>query len=59
MIPGCIQPAPPPVMVDGEEQWVIERFVNSHWFHNQFQLKIWWEGYMEEHDKWKNYEDLE
>lgn len=43
----------------GEEQWAIERFVNSCWFWNHFQLKIQWEGYGEEHNKCRDYNAIE
>jgi hypothetical protein len=58
-IPGQVPNAPTPVMVHGKEQRVIECFIHSQWFWNHFQLKIWWEGYGEEHNEWCDYEAIE
>jgi len=35
----------PPVKVNDEEFWVIEKYLDSWWFRNRFQFKIWWEGF--------------
>jgi len=58
-IPNRVNPAPPPVKVNDEEFWVIEKYLDSRWFRNRFQFKIRWEGFTEEHDTWENAEDID
>ena len=41
-----------------QELWVIDRFVNSRWFRNKFQLKVRWEDRTEEQDDWRDYHGL-
>ena len=52
-------PPPPAVKVNGEEYWVMEKYIDSRWFRNRFQFKIRWEGFGEEHDTWENAEDID
>ena len=54
-----VNPAPPPIKVNDEEFWVIEKYLDSRWFRNRFQFKIRWEGFTEEHDTWENAEDID
>ena len=57
-IPWHWQPAPPPVKVNDEDYWVIEKYLDAWWFWNRFQFKIWWEGFSEEHDTWENADNI-
>jgi hypothetical protein len=34
MIPNCTNPAPPPVKVNDEDFWVMERYMDAWWFCN-------------------------
>ena len=45
----------PPVRVQDQELWVIEKFVNSR---DQFQLKIRWEDHEEGQDEGNNYDSV-
>ena len=49
-IPRRRQPVPPPVKVNNEDFWVMEKYVDARWFRNRFQFKIRWDGFLEEHD---------
>jgi len=58
MIPKHTNPPPPPIKINGEEYWVIDKYINAQWFCNWFQFKIWWEGFLKEHDTWENADDI-
>ena len=58
-IPNRRNPPPPPVKINNEEYWVIEKYMDAQWFWNQFQFKIRWEGFSEEHDTWENTDDID
>ena len=54
----CQQPVPPPVKVNNEDFWVMEKYVDAWWFQNQFQFKIQWDGFSEEHDTWEDVDGI-
>jgi hypothetical protein len=58
-IPNRVNPLPPPVKVNDEDFWVMEKYVDAQWFRNRFQFKVRWEGFTEEHDTWENTEDID
>ena len=60
-IPNHQNPPPPPVKVNDEAEdfWVMEKYVDACWFHNRFQFKIRWDGFLEEHDTWENADDID
>jgi hypothetical protein len=51
--------APPPVKVNNEDFWVMEKYVDACWFRNRLQFKIRWEEFTEEHDTWENADDID
>jgi hypothetical protein len=57
-IPHQRKPTPPPVKVNDEDFWVMEKYIDTQWFRNQFQFKIRWDGFSEEHDTWENADDI-
>jgi hypothetical protein len=58
-IPNQANSAPSPVKVNDEDFWVMEKYVDMWWFHDHFQFKIQWEGFMEEHNTWENADDID
>jgi len=52
---GRVPPPEPIIQIVDQELWVIEKFVNSRWFWNKFQLKVRWEDQGEEQDDWRDY----
>ena len=58
-IPHRRKVAPPPVKVNDEDFWVMEKYVDARWFRNRFQFKIRWEGYEEEDDTWEDTDDID
>jgi hypothetical protein len=58
-IPHWRKPTPPPVKVNDEDFWVMEKYIDARWFRNRFQFKIRWDGFSEEHDTWENTDDID
>jgi hypothetical protein len=56
-IPHWQKLMPPPVKVNNEDFWVMEKYINTHWFCNRFQFKICWDRFSEEHNTWENADD--
>src|SRR5258706_6469428 len=40
MIPNCQNLPLPPVKINNKDYYVIEKYINTQWFWNQFQFKI-------------------
>ena len=52
------QPPPPPVLVDGEEEYEVEKILNSRIFRGKLQFLIQWKGYSYEHNSWEYEQDV-
>ena len=52
---GVNYPEPPPELVEGEEEYIVDRILNSrrHGRNKQLQFLIHWEGYSTAHDSWE------
>ena len=46
-------PQPPPVLVDGEEEYEVEEILDSKMFRGRLRYKIKWKGYGPEHNNWE------
>ena len=44
---------PPPELVEGEEEYLVEKILDSKMFCGRLKFKIKWEGYGPEHDSWE------
>jgi hypothetical protein len=44
---------PPPEVIDGEEEYLVEEILDSKMFQGWLRFKIKWEGYGPEHDSWE------
>ena len=57
-IKGC-HPCPPPLpeIIDGEEEWVVEKVFNSKMM-NQKLHYLEWEGFRIEHNSWKPWDNI-
>ena len=51
---------PPPELVEGEEEYVVDRIMNSrrHGRAKKLQFLIHWEGYSSVHDSWEDAADV-
>ena len=44
---------PPPKLVEGEGEYLVEEILDSKMFRSRLKFKIKWEGYRPEHDSWE------
>jgi len=51
-------PPPPPELVDGKEEYVVEKILNSRMFRWRLQYLVKWEGYGIEGNTWEYSENL-
>jgi len=47
------QTPPPPIVVDGEEEWEVEEILDSCWHRKRFQFLVKWKGFSREHNSWE------
>jgi len=47
------QALPPPIVIDGEEEWEVEEILNSCWHRRRFQFLVKWKGFSREHNSWE------
>ena len=57
-IDGRVPTEPAPIIVDGEEEYAIKKFLDLNWLGKHFQYKVTYEGYGKEHDEWLFRDDL-
>jgi len=50
---------PPPELVDGEEEYVVEEILDSRMFRRRLQYLVKWEGYRIENNTWEYAENLD
>ena len=43
--PGQLQPPPPPVEVDGEEEWLVDDILDARIRYRKLQYLVKWTGY--------------
>ena len=55
-LPGQQAPPPPAVIVDGEEEWEVERVLDSRTYYRHFQYLVKWKGY--DAPTWQPIEDM-
>ncbi|XP_077113871.1 chromobox protein homolog 5-like [Ranitomeya variabilis] len=58
MFKGRVVPHPQPVVIDGQEQFVVEEIVDSRIRRNRLQYLIRWQGYPPEEDSWEPVENI-
>ena len=51
-IPGWVQLEPAPIIVDGHEEYIIKKILDSNWLGKHFQYKVTYDGYGKEHNEW-------
>src|SRR6266704_2220010 len=51
-------PPPPLELIDGEEEYIVEKVLNSRMFRRQLQYLIKWEDYGTEHNTWEYSENI-
>jgi hypothetical protein len=56
-LPGQVSPPPPAVIVDGEEEWEVDRILDSRFYYRHLQYLVKWKGY--DAPTWQPIENLE
>src|SRR5271156_4756653 len=51
-------PPPPPEIVDGEEEWIVEEILDSKMVNRRLRYLIKWEGFGIEHNSWEPWNDV-
>jgi len=52
------QTPPPPIVVDGEEEWEVKEILDSRWHRKRFQFLVKWKGFSREHNSWEAASDV-
>jgi len=47
------QPPPPPEVIEGKDEYLVKKILNSKMFQGWLKFRIKWEGYGPEHDSWE------
>jgi hypothetical protein len=51
--PSCIPPLPPPAkLIDGKEEFEVEKILDSHIWYHKLEYLIQWKGYDTLHNSW-------
>ena len=58
-IEGQRKKQPAPVVIEGEEEWEVERILNKQWIKGKDKYLVQWKGFTAESDTWEEKENLE
>lgn len=58
-IPGRKQPEPPPVTVNGQEEYEVEEILDSRMFRRKLEYKVRWKGFDKSYETWEPAENVE
>jgi len=47
------QALPPPIVIDGKEEWEVEEILDSCWHRRRFQFLVKWKGFSREYNSWE------
>jgi len=53
-----LKPPPPPELIEGEEEYLVEEILDSKMFRGRLRFLIKWEGYSMEHNTWEYTTDV-
>jgi len=58
-VDGQRKEMPQPVVVEGEEEWEVEKILNKRKVRGKDKFLVWWKGFMAEGDTWESQENLQ
>jgi hypothetical protein len=58
-IPNRIQPPPPPITIEGDEEYIVERILDGRLWRNQKQYLTKWDGYPDSDNSWEPVSNLQ
>ena len=50
-LPSQIQEPPPPIQIEGEDEYKLDEIIDSRFHYNKLQYRAKWKRYLLEHDK--------
>jgi hypothetical protein len=53
-----IPPPPPPEIIEGEEEWVVEKILNSKVINRKLQNLVKWKDFGIEHNSWEPHDNV-
>ena len=56
-VKGQRKEVPQPVIVEGEEEWEVEKILNKRRVQEKDKYLVWWKGFTAEGDTWENKEN--
>jgi len=57
-VEGQKKETPQPVVIEGEEEWEVEKIMNKRKVQERDKYLVRWKGYTAEEDTWKSRENL-
>ena len=57
-VEGQKKKTPQPVVIEGEEEWEVEKILNKRIVRGKEKFLVWWKGFMAEADTWEGRENL-
>ena len=57
-VKGQKKETPQPVIVEGEEEWEVEKILNKRRVRGKDKYLVWWKGFTAQGDTWENKENL-
>ena len=58
-VEGQKKEQPAPVIIEGEEEWKVEKILNKQWIKGKDRYLVCWKGFTVESDTWEGRENLE
>jgi len=58
-VEGQQKEAPQPIVIEGEEEWEVERILNKRKVQGRDKYLVWWKGFTAEGDTWEGRKNLE
>ena len=58
-VDGQRKEAPQPVVVEGKEEWEVEKILNRRKIRGKDKFLVWWKGFTAEGDTWESRENLQ
>src|SRR6202035_2128381 len=52
------RPPPPPEIIDGEEEWIVEKILDSKVMNRKLRYLVKWEGFGIEHNSWEPWDNV-
>ena len=58
-VDGQRKEIPQPVVIEGEEEWEVEKILNKRKVRGKDKFLVWWKGFTAEGDTWESQENLQ